>query len=321
MGFLSSVGKIGKSVFDAGKKVFQIGNAFSGSNLGGLVGDGISTAAQVAATKYGYDKSYQGIQEQNATAKQIADQANISEANIANQYNQNTRQIAQEANAASSAQALRQMQFQAIMSNTAHQREAQDLKKAGLNRILSGTGGMGASSPAGAQGTVQMAPQTKANVHRAPVANTGAAVASAMDVFRTMASVMKTNAERDYIKEVKTPQARAETEKTRGDTLDSGVATAKARAETRAAISRSIESLESADLKKLSQKLVQADIINTDQHTKLLTMTTRQAKAELERMLQDEKIYSSEYGTILRIIEKLTPTAGKIPSVILKKGR
>jgi len=52
-------------------------------------------------------------------------------------------------NRAASAQAARSMEFEERLSKTAHQRQVADMRKAGLNPILSATGGSGASTPSG----------------------------------------------------------------------------------------------------------------------------------------------------------------------------
>ena len=97
-----------------------------------------------------------------------------------------------EMNAANALEAQKNRDWQERMSNTAHQREVKDLREAGLNPILSATGGSGASTPGGSMAVMEDK-QIRSTGIKAQLANLAANTA------KTLADAELSKAQKDKL--------------------------------------------------------------------------------------------------------------------------
>lgn len=165
MGFFSGLSS------SVGKIAGIAGPALAGYATGGLYG-GLSSSL----TALGGISGQMDVNAANSAQAMRAMEFNAKQARIQRRF--------------TGTQAQNQMAFQRQMSNTAHFRQIRDLKRAGLNPILSATSG--ASSPGGAMGGG--APPS-GGVQATMQNEILPAISTALDLLQTTASTQKTLAD------------------------------------------------------------------------------------------------------------------------------
>lgn len=229
----------------------------------------------------------------------------------------------EDANQQNMAIAQKQMDFQREMSNTAHQREVADMRAAGLNPILSSTGGPGASTPPGASAEMKDA--------KTPGVN------AALKAIDTMANAFLT---KELAEKARADTAAAEmvpgniaqnTAKQAAETINAthqrpliDAQTASAKAAT-----RNIE--EDTNVKKVLQHVQMSEIDKNNEFTnlmkqqgvsegmraRLLNLNGSQAAETLKTMENEGEISETAYGKAMQYLKRLSDS---LPGVRIKAG-
>lgn len=217
----------------------------------------------------------------------------------------------------SAREASKQRKFQKKMSDTSYQRAVKDLEAAGLNPMLAYSQG-GASTPAGAQGTIPTGIGERA-VNAARTASMTPVERAAMQ-----AATLKSEAERQAkIAEIDEIASRIQLNrssafKTQVDVDLSRALAGKAIADTRGKVlhNEQLFPVLLANTVKTGQK-IGASINNIEEATKLVQLNALTASLGLPRAQLESDYYNSSFGTSAVAADKYT---GMVKNVMTDAG-
>lgn len=219
--------------------------------------------------------------------------------------------------------AQKQMDFQREMSNTAHQREVADLRAAGINPIMTATGGAGASTPPGASAEMKDAKTPGVNSALKAI-DTMANAFLARELTEKAKQDTGTSLSQQDLNRTNSTLAAAQRGKTirEQDLVEANTATAKSyktNIEEDTNVKKSIQNLQQSEIDKNQQfsNLLKQQGVTEGFRARLTSLNGSQAYELLKTMKNEGEISETAYGKAMQYLKRLSDS---LPGVRIKAG-